>query len=170
MTEGRISVEGLAFESVLRALYNNAVPVSIGILEALSAPYPLPLASARALVGEGFVDDDEPLRVDFVFGRRIKLVVKPDFTFDPEQYDTPENGGPGAAQRVIDRLRADGRLVPEDAIEYFLRTLRAVRDSIETKQITEDHIRVMFGQSLGLEGSRNILAIALLAVQSERAV
>ncbi|WP_280448617.1 hypothetical protein [Nocardia brasiliensis] len=58
---------------------------------------------------------DSSLRFDYVLGRPVKVNLTGD-EFDPARFDR-DNGGPGAAQKIIDRLRTTKDVNPPESQE-----------------------------------------------------
>jgi len=114
MTDQKLVViAGLSKAAVLAALYNASEPQGLGFLQA--RPGDMTEAEAEALVTpEGAIDDhvrhfgrlshqEHRLYFDYVFGRPLKVDLTKD-EFDPWGFDR-DNGGPGAAEKVVARLR-----------------------------------------------------------------
>lgn len=92
-----ISIQGLDKAAVLAALYNRAQPQGMmGFLH--YNPKPMTAAEAQALLAQ-------TTYFDYVKGRVMKVNLAKD-EFDPSLYD--RDNGRGAAQEVIDTLRASG--------------------------------------------------------------
>lgn len=89
-----VNVAGLSRPAVIQALYAAAAPLGMGFLQ--FRPGPLPDADAQALA-------EQDGWMDYVHGRPLKVKFEGE-TFISRLYD--REYGPGAAQRVVDALRA----------------------------------------------------------------
>lgn len=92
----RISLKGLDKALVLAALYNSAKPQGLGFLH--FTPEDMTVAQAQDVLLE-----HPRMYFDYVQGRVMKVDLSGD-ELDPRLYD--RNNGEGAAQVVIERLRA----------------------------------------------------------------
>ncbi len=98
-----ISTKGLTQAQVLSALYNAAEPRGMGIL--VSDSEPMPVAEAQTIL-----DRCNGTLFNYLKGRAIKVHLH----FDEfEEYRFDRMYGEGAAQRVIDTLRAGLKTLPE---------------------------------------------------------
>lgn len=100
-----IDITGLPKHAVVAALW--------GAARAQSAfDYKIAMSESRALEVAAFLESKLPSdRLDWVDGRVLKVDIRGD-SFDPVFYDR-DNGGEGAAARVIERLRQHNSEVPE---------------------------------------------------------
>ena len=98
MTE-EVDISGLSKAAVLAAMFNASRPQGMGFISSLSGPDSLDKERAEKIISEA-----QSLDFDYLFGRPLKANLTGD-TFDPWGFDR-DNGGPGAAQKIIDRLRA----------------------------------------------------------------
>lgn len=94
VTRTMVDISGLDKAEVLKALYDNTIPLGLGILHWISGP--MDIEKARAMIANGAVGHD------YLHGRVMKVHIGGD-EFDPWGYD--RDNGEGAAQRVIDTLR-----------------------------------------------------------------
>ena len=101
MTE-LVDITGLSKAAVLAAMFNASRPQGMGFISSLSGPDSLDIEAAEKEIAKTL--DCVYLDFDYVFGRPLKLNLTED-SFDPRGFDS-DNGGPGAAQKIIDRLRA----------------------------------------------------------------
>jgi hypothetical protein len=101
-----ISIAGLDKAAVLAALYNRARPQGMGFLH--YDPNPMSVEDAQTILNarEGV------LYFDYLMGRVMKVDLSSD-TFDPWGFD--RDNGSGAAQSVIDALRATGQTLTEES-------------------------------------------------------
>lgn len=90
-----VDIRELPKAAVIAALWNNATKRSV--FDARSA-----MSETRAI---GLVEALDHLNFDWVDGRSVKVDLTADW-FDPWLYDR-DNGGDGAAHRVISKLRAN---------------------------------------------------------------
>ena len=119
MTES-VDITGLDKAAVLAALFNASAPQGFGFLQAGNGPQVMSLEDAQAMIDSapapefpGMTDERE-LEYDYVLGRPIKVRLGGN-EFNPWGFDR-DNGGPGSAQQVIDRLRATSQVdTPESA-------------------------------------------------------
>jgi len=93
-----ISILGLNKAAVFAALYNNAQPQGMGFMQ--YDPKPMTVEDAQAIIDSG-----HRMRFDYVKGRVMKVDLSGD-EFAPGLYD--RDNGQGAAQKVIDTLKASG--------------------------------------------------------------
>ena len=124
----KVNIEGLNKADVLAALYNASQPMGMGFLQAGGAPLDMDRAYAEQLLGFGSdASGDYPagtaslrgnqLHFDYLYGRPLKLDLSSDTEFDPWGFDR-DNGGDGAAQRVIDHLRETGSVDRPDGSSF----------------------------------------------------
>ena len=117
-----VNIEGLNKADVLAALYNASRPIGMGFLQAGGAPLNMDRAYAQELLKRGSdATGDYPagmaamprndIYYDYVYGRPLKLDLSSDTEFNPWGFDR-DNGGEGAAQRVINHLRETGSVLP----------------------------------------------------------
>ena len=100
MTEvDEVSILGLSKAVILQALFNSSRPQGMGFISSMSGPDKLDIEAAEKIISEA-----QSLDFDYLFGRPLKANLTGD-SFDPWGYDR-DNGGPGAAQEIIDRVRA----------------------------------------------------------------
>ena len=92
-----VDIRGLSKALVLAAMFNASRPQGMGFISSLSGPDGLDIEAAEKEIAKS-------LDFDYLFGRPLKFDLTGD-SFDPWGYDR-DNGGPGAAQKIIDRLRA----------------------------------------------------------------
>ncbi|MEK7505777.1 MAG: hypothetical protein AAB597_02695 [Patescibacteria group bacterium] len=85
--------------AVLAALYNASKPQGAGFMH--YNPEPMTGEQARQIL-----EKNKSARFDYMAGRVMKIDLSKDDEFDPWGYD--RDNGAGAAQRVIDSLRASG--------------------------------------------------------------
>ena len=97
MTE--VSIAGMSKGEVLAALYNAAI-------DPIGDKSPIPLSEARYFT-------QTRLYYDSLGYRMLGVDLSTDW-FDSTVYDNL-NGGPGAAEKVINRLRETGLVTPEQA-------------------------------------------------------
>ena len=98
-----VSIEGLEKHDVLAALYNAAAPQGLGFLQASSEP--LTGQQARHYLST-------TTYFDYLNGRPLKVNLDGD-SFEPWGYDR-DNGGEGAAAKVIEALRAGSAATSPD--------------------------------------------------------
>lgn len=105
-----VNIEGLDKAAVLAALFNASAPQGFGFLQSASGPQVMTVEDAQRMIDESpepmisGMPDGRALQFDYVLGRPLKVEIGGD-EFSPWGFDR-DNGGPGAAQKVIDRLRA----------------------------------------------------------------
>ena len=126
MTEP-VNIEGLNKADVLAALYNHTRPGGMGLLQASAGPNVMDrvyaehlLAGGQDVTGDyavGFRPNDSKY-FDYVHGRCLKTDLSSDVEFNPWGYDR-DNGGEGAAQKVVDRLRATGEITQADGSSFM---------------------------------------------------
>ncbi len=97
-----VDIRGLSKALVLAAMFNASRPQGMGFISSLSGPDSLDIEAAEKEIAKS-------LDFDYLFGRPLKFDLTGD-SFDPWGYDR-DNGGPGAAQEIIDRVRASAPLV-----------------------------------------------------------
>lgn len=90
-----INIEGIDKEEVLCALYNASKVQGMGIF--LSAGIPMQVAEAKMLL-------EHNKSFDYLHGKVMKIDLSDDKQFEEWLYD--RDNGIGAAQKVIDNLRA----------------------------------------------------------------
>lgn len=88
-----INIKGIEKWKVLKALYDSAKPLGMGILFADNEPMTQEMAQNLIKDGSHF---------DYVKGRVMKVWLDGD-EFDERLYD--RDNGPGAAQRAIDNIK-----------------------------------------------------------------
>jgi len=93
-----INIEGLNKAEVLRDLYNASKVQGMGFLQATG--YPMEKGEAAHILEDRRAD----LYFDYLYGKVMKINLTSDFAFEEWAYD--RDNGEGAAQRVIDKLRA----------------------------------------------------------------
>jgi hypothetical protein len=103
-----VDITGLSKAAVLAALFNAAAPQGMGFLQAAHAPAIMDEEHAASIV-------ERQLEVDYLYGRPLKLDLSSD-EFDPWGFDR-DNGGEGAAWRVIDELRSTSEVSSEATLE-----------------------------------------------------
>lgn len=109
MSESGIDIRSLSKAEVLAALYNAASPAGLGFAHEARAAADMTVVEARELLrGQ--------TTFDYLYGRSCKIDLSSDL-FDPWLYDR-DNGGPGTAERIIDRLRATGSVSARDSTEH----------------------------------------------------
>lgn len=99
-----ISIAGLDKAAVLAALYNRSRPQGMGFLQ--YDPEPMTVEGARTILNAR----EGSCYFDYLNGRVMKVDLSSD-EFDPWGFD--RDNGSGAAQEVIDTLRATGQLLTE---------------------------------------------------------
>ena len=105
-----VNTKGLKQGAVLAALYNNSKPFGMGFLHADSEL--MTEQEAEELLGDTGRTDDVGFKVschtyfDYLKGRVMKVDLSNPAEFDERLYD--RDNGPGAAQKVIQALRAEG--------------------------------------------------------------
>ena len=118
---------------VLAALFNATNPGGMGFLQASNGPTVMDRAHAEKLLSGGQdATGDYPvgfaalhssrIYFDYVYGRCLKTDLSSNTDFDPWGFDR-DNGGDGAAQRVIDHLRATGSTERADGKSFMDQTL-----------------------------------------------
>ncbi len=118
MSDGMVDISGLSKAAVLAALFNASAPAGMGFLRAQNGPDVMTEEDAQQYVNNGTSPDpgsrwpNEHLYFDYLIGRPLKVNISDD-SFDPRGFER-DNGGPGTAQRVIDRLRATGEVTSEE--------------------------------------------------------
>lgn len=100
-----INIKGLDKAVVLAVLFNASVPRGVGFLQRGSGSQDMSIEHARVLIDSS--SDKQTLQYDYVLERPLKVAIGGD-EFDPRGFDR-NNGGPGSALRVIDRLREVAR-------------------------------------------------------------
>lgn len=115
-----VNIQGLNKADVLAALYNHTRPGGMGLLQAANGPNVMDRAYAEQLLRLGQdATGDYPagtatlrgrnVYFDYVHGRCLKVDLSNDDEFNPWGYDR-DNGGDGAAQKIVDRLRETGEV------------------------------------------------------------
>lgn len=94
-----VSTKGLDKAEVLCALYNASKVQGMGFLQATGKPM---MVSEAAKILETITD------FDYLYGKVMKIDLRSDEGFEEWLYD--RDNGPGAAQKVIDRLNVDKAL------------------------------------------------------------
>lgn len=122
-----VNIEGLDKADVLAALYNASNPTGMGFLQAGSAPLDMDRAHAEKLLKpRSDANGDYPARAvspedrlyfGYLYGRPLKVDLSSVVEFDPQWFDR-DNGGDGAAQRVINHLRATGSVKRADGSSF----------------------------------------------------
>lgn len=110
-----IDVSDIPRAELLAALYNHAQPMGLGFLQARNEPMTVEQAE-KLVTGENIETDyrgrppgfreraaDKPAYFDYLYGRPLKIELNGK-TLREDLYDRDQ--GDGAAQRVIDALRA----------------------------------------------------------------
>jgi len=115
-----IDIAGLDKAAVLAALFNASAPQGFGFLQAANGPQVMTVEYAQQMIDLApapeirGMTDERNFEYDYVLGRPIKSNLSGD-TFSPLGFDR-NNGGPGSARAVIDRLRATSQVdSPESA-------------------------------------------------------
>ena len=115
-----VDITGLDKAAVLAALFNASAPQGFGFIQADNGPQVMSLEDAQAMIDSALapmvpdMTDERALEYDYVLGRPLKVNLGGD-EFNPWGFDR-DNGGPGSAQKVIDRLRATSQVdTPESA-------------------------------------------------------
>ena len=108
-----VDISGLSKAAVLAALFNASAPGGMGFLQAQHGPDVMTEADAQQHIDAGTSPDPgsagkRDLYFDYLLGRPLKTDLSDD-SFDPWGFDR-DNGGDGAAQKVIDRLRETGEV------------------------------------------------------------
>ena len=101
-----VDISGLDKAAVLAALFNASAPQGSGFLQAGFGPQVMSLEDAQQMIKKypyTLGTTDQELDYDYVDGRPLKVKLDGD-EFDSWGFDR-DNGGPGSAQKVIDRLR-----------------------------------------------------------------
>jgi hypothetical protein len=94
-----IDISGLSKAQVLAALYNASSPGGMGFLPAAMTPGDMTVEQAQEIL-------QRQTDFDYVNGRSFKVDLTGDI-LDPWLYDR-DNGGPGTAEMIIERLRSTG--------------------------------------------------------------
>lgn len=126
-----VDIMGLDKALVLAGLFNAAeAPGRMGALQFQKGPYVMTAEQAAKLVELGNTATPDyggmaynpPLYFDYLYGRCLKLNLTSDVFFDPWGFDR-DNGGDGAAQAVIDRVRETGEIAvtPTGSAKEWLR-------------------------------------------------
>ena len=116
-----VDIKGLDKAAVMAALFNASAPQGYGFLQADLGPQVLSAQDAQNMVDSAPAptiigrDDVRAFVLDYDLGRPLKVRLAGD-EFDPSRYDEV-NGGPGSAQKVIDRLRATGQVDTAESAE-----------------------------------------------------
>lgn len=125
-----VNIEDLNKADVLAALYNASKPMGMGFLQAGGAPLNMDRTYAQNLLDLGSdASGDYPagtvslrrneVYFDYLHGRPLKLDLSSDTEFNPWGFDR-DNGGEGAAQRVIDHLRETGSVTQPDSSSFAM--------------------------------------------------
>ncbi len=108
-TPNLVDISGLSKAEVLAALFNASSPGGMGFLQAGNGPQVMTVEYAEQLIQNGGSPDPGyprgGLDYDYLYGRPLKVNLEND-EFDPWGFDR-DNGGDGAAQRIIDALRSN---------------------------------------------------------------
>lgn len=130
-----VDISGLSKAAVLAALFNAAAPIRLGFFQAAGSPDVMTEEDAQQYVDAGTSLDSginfggREMYFDYVRGCSLKVKLSGD-SFDPWGFDH-DNGGDGAAQRVIDRLRETGEVTcPEQEALTRDRTLTNAYDAM----------------------------------------
>lgn len=131
-----IDITGLDKAALLAALFNASAPQGFGFLQAGNGPQVMSLEDAQAMIDSapapmipGMIDE-RALEYDYVLGRPLKVNIRSD-EFNPWGFDR-DNGGPGSAQKVIDRLRVTSQVeTPESAEIRESLTHAKARDAMQ---------------------------------------
>ena len=124
-----VDIKGLDKAAVMAALFNASAPQGYGFLQADLGPQVLSAQDAQNMVDAAPApkiigrDDMRTFELDYVLGRPLKVRLAGD-EFDPSRFDEV-NGGPGSAQKVIDRLRATGQVDTAESTEVHKTLTRA---------------------------------------------
>lgn len=108
-----IDVSGLTRAHLLQALYNASLCPG-GMARLAYQPGDMHLNEAMRLVNEAekHVQAGEDIYFDYVYGRILKVRLTGGDRLDPRLYD--RDNGPGAAARVVARLREQMGLAQKD--------------------------------------------------------
>ncbi len=109
LDQGIVDLRGLSKAEVLAALYNAASPLGKGFLPAAFSPGEMTVAEAEQHLAM-------TSRWDYLNGRSFKVDLSGD-QFDPWLYDR-DNGGPGTAEAIIERLRSTGAVTAQSITEH----------------------------------------------------
>lgn len=103
MTETEIDITGLDPAEVLLALYQGTTELGLGFTQARTD---VTVDDAREVLTYGSPDPglSAPMRVDYMFGRPIKVSFGESGVIDLRLYD--RDAGDGAGRRAIESLRA----------------------------------------------------------------
>lgn len=111
----QVNYSGLSKAEVLAALFNASAPGGMGFLQAAYGPTEMTVEDAEQLIGIGNTATPDmggvqipgrpTLYFDYLYGRPLKLDLTEDDVFGSWGFDR-DNGGPGTAQAIIDRLKA----------------------------------------------------------------
>ncbi len=103
-TTDSIDITGLDVAEVILALHNNTSPLGLGFLHARDD---VTIEDVREFLRNGSEAPGQwgPMRVDYMFGRPIKVNVPETGVIDLWQYN--RDAGAGVGQRVIAELRAE---------------------------------------------------------------
>lgn len=118
--QSTVNISDLSKAAVLAALFNASSAGGMGFLQAGYGPNVMTEEYAQQLVEAGNTATPDyggismlgrpDLYFDYLYGRCLKVDLTED-QFDPWGFDR-DNGGPGTAQQVINRLRASGDVNP----------------------------------------------------------
>ncbi len=103
----KVEIKGLSKAEVLAALFNASAPQGLGFLQSGYGPNVMTIEDAEEIIESG------QTYFDYLAGRPLKTDLSED-SFDPWGFDR-DNGGDGAAQKVIDRLRNSKDVNPEES-------------------------------------------------------
>lgn len=115
-----VDITGLTKAEVLAALFNATAPGGMGFLQAVSGPKVMTIEDAEEILASSMT------YFDYVYGRCLKLDLSQDNSFDPWGFD--RENGQGAAQKVIDRLRATKDTNPPESQEAHNAALQTNAD------------------------------------------
>ena len=119
MSDNNINIAGLDKAAILAALYNAALSIGAGVFQ--YNPSPMTVQEARVILSSGTTS------FDYFHGRVVKVNLGQD-VLDPRDYN--RDNGPGAAERVIDRLRQTGEIMPEPTSDENVVRLEARLDDV----------------------------------------
>lgn len=121
-----VDITGLSKAQVLAALFNASAAGGMGFLQAGRGPQVMDVEHARQLIEAGNTatpdyggfakPGEQELYFDYLYGRPLKLDLTSDESFEARLFDR-DNGGEGAAQRIINRLRETGDVNPLESQE-----------------------------------------------------
>lgn len=130
-----VNIEGLTREQVLQGLYNGSQPQGLGFIH--YTPEGMTIEQARELLTRG-------CHFDYLQGRVMKVSLREGAT-EFNEYGYDRDNGAGAAQRVVDAIRAgDAQVIAE---QHQRNTERSAR---ETLHRAETEVTYMEGNTLHL--------------------